>query len=132
MKKLRVRRWGFGLLLAVYVAAATPAGELLKLPALIGHFAEHRQENPRMTVLSFVILHYFSGDVRDADYERDMQLPFKSVDIPLSVFSALHFPPEPTAATAPALPVFRKALPWPALVHPPTPYVATPAEPPEA
>ncbi len=131
MNSLTVRRWGFGLLLAAYVAAATPLGQLLKLPVLVEHFAEHRRENPDISVFGFVVLHYFSGNVRDADYERDMQLPFKSVDLPLSIFSALHFPPEAAATVVFGEPVFRERILPVSLVFPAQPFLATPVQPPE-
>lgn len=126
------RRIGYWLLLCIFTASATPLGELLKLPVLIEHFREHRIESPEMTVIGFIVLHYFSGDVRDADYERDMQLPFKTVEqSPLTLAFAPLEPAPCTQQLTPA-PACRKCLPPLALLFPPTPFVATPTEPPEA
>jgi hypothetical protein len=61
----------------VYLFSATELNELWKLPIFISHFIEHRQESPDITLIDFITLHYFSGDVRDADYARDEQLPFR-------------------------------------------------------
>ncbi|HBK87847.1 MAG: hypothetical protein U0289_01225 [Cyclobacteriaceae bacterium] len=61
----------------VYLFTATELNQLWKLPIFISHFIEHRQESPDITLFDFVALHYFSGDVRDADYARDEQLPFR-------------------------------------------------------
>lgn len=33
-----------------------------------------------MTLWQFLCLHYAQGDLRDADYDKDMKLPFKSHD----------------------------------------------------
>jgi len=126
------RRIGFGLLLCVFAASATPLGELLKLPVLIEHFREHKQETPDMTVMGFIVLHYFSGDIRDADYERDMQLPFKTMELSPLPVAVAPSEPSPIAQPLTPAPACRKCLPPLALLFPPTPYVATLTEPPEA
>jgi hypothetical protein len=63
--------------LAVYLFATTDAYQLLKLPVVFQHFAEHRAENKNIKFLEFLDMHYMHGSPKDADYERDMQLPFK-------------------------------------------------------
>ncbi|GAA0546774.1 hypothetical protein [Chitinophaga japonensis] len=65
---------------------------MLRIPIFFAHLHEHRQENPGISLERFVILHYFSGDVRDKDYERDMELPFKSHE-PAAYFSPVPLPP---------------------------------------
>lgn len=116
----------------MFTASATPVGELVKLPVLIEHFQEHCRETPDMTLIGFFVLHYFSGDVRDADYERDMQLPFKTVEVSALPLATAPAEPSSMPQVLKALPVCRKCLPPLALLFPPTPYVAMPAEPPEA
>jgi hypothetical protein len=66
--------------LLIYLTANTELHQLLRLPVFFDHLKEHRQENPEMGLIGFVILHYFSGNPKDADQERDEQLPFKSND----------------------------------------------------
>ncbi len=61
----------------MYLLTATELNQLWKLPIFISHFIEHRQESPDITLINFITLHYFSGNVRDADYARDEQLPFR-------------------------------------------------------
>ena len=61
----------------IYLLTATEFNQVWKLPIFISHFIEHRQESPDITLKEFVALHYFSGDIRDADYARDEQLPFR-------------------------------------------------------
>ena len=58
--------------------ATTELYQLLKLPVLIEHFMEHKAQNKNITLFEFLCLHYAHGDVRDADYEKDMKLPFKT------------------------------------------------------
>ncbi len=65
------------ILAVIYLFTATELNQLWKLPIFISHFIEHRQESPDITLISFITLHYFSGDVRDSDYARDEQLPFR-------------------------------------------------------
>ena len=59
----------------------TALNEVLKLPVLIVHYHEHQQLNKDITIMEFLCIHYWGKDVHDKDYERDMQLPYKTVDI---------------------------------------------------
>lgn len=63
--------------LAVYLFATTDAYQLLKLPVVFQHFAEHRAEDKSISFLAFLDIHYMHGSPKDADYDKDMQLPFK-------------------------------------------------------
>ena len=67
------------LLLSICLGSTSEVHELLKIPILIGHFMEHRSENRQMSFWDFMILHYAKGEVKDADYNKDMRLPFKSL-----------------------------------------------------
>lgn len=57
----------------------TPAGQLLKLPQLIGHFISHQQKE----VIAFTefLMEHYSPDHDDADLEEDDKLPFKSMQV---------------------------------------------------
>lgn len=92
--KNNVRQITGFLLLGIYLAVASPLQELLKLPVLIEHFQEHLREKPQTSVLGFVILHYFSGSPHDSDYERDMQLPFKTLEVTAFSLAVADFAPE--------------------------------------
>ncbi|MBC7642228.1 MAG: hypothetical protein H7174_07810 [Flavobacterium sp.] len=50
----------------------------MKIPILVEHFNEHKQENPKLSLWAFIMDHYSHGEVIDADFEKDMKLPFKS------------------------------------------------------
>jgi len=64
--------------LFLYLASITEVHEVFKIPVLLVHFNEHRKENVDLSFLDFLRLHYANGDVKDADYDKDMKLPFKS------------------------------------------------------
>ncbi|MBU0697528.1 MAG: hypothetical protein KKE39_13540 [Bacteroidetes bacterium] len=68
------------LLLSSFLLSATELNQLLKTPLLIQHFIKHEKENPKLSFIGFLEMHYFNGDPRDADYDQDMRLPFKSHD----------------------------------------------------
>ncbi|MEJ8597191.1 hypothetical protein JSO62_00575 [Riemerella anatipestifer] len=75
-----------------YLVSFSEVREVLKLPVLIEHFVEHRNDNPEMSFGQFITLHYLSGDVHDDDYEEDMKLPFKSQNQNISSSIVLAMP----------------------------------------
>jgi hypothetical protein len=87
--------------LSVMLVSQTPLQQVLKLPVLIEHFREHQKEGKETSFISFIELHYFSGNPKDKDYDRDQQLPFRSdavvvfdssVDIPVQNFKVDPLP----------------------------------------
>lgn len=68
------------ILISLYFVGATEACQLLKLPAFIIHFQEHLQENASVSLWSFLQEHYSDKLVIDDDFQKDMQLPFKTID----------------------------------------------------
>lgn len=66
------------LFLSTYLLFATELNQLLKTPLLIEHFITHEKENPKLSFIGFLKMHYFNGNPRDSDYDQDMRLPFKS------------------------------------------------------
>jgi hypothetical protein len=65
-------------LLSSFLLSATELNQLLKTPLLIQHYIIHEKENPKLSFIGFLEMHYFNGDPHDADYNQDMRLPFKS------------------------------------------------------
>lgn len=129
--KNNVRQITGFLLLGIYLAVASPLQELLKLPVLLEHFQEHLREKPQTSVLGFVILHYFSGSPHDSDYERDMQLPFKTLEVTAFSLAVADFAPESFAThIVPSPEASRQSLP-PVCQFPSKPFLAMPSEPPE-
>lgn len=88
-------------LLISLILAQTELNQLLKVPLLFQHYQEHRQGNAGFSVKDFLVMHYLLEQVKDQDYDRDMQLPFKSENpqvltlssavIPVEAFIVIHF-----------------------------------------
>jgi hypothetical protein len=75
--------------LSAYLLSSTELHELFRLPLFVEHFIVHNQQQD-ISLKDFIVLHYFSGDIRDADYADDMKLPFKG-HWDLSSFRSLCF-----------------------------------------
>ncbi len=82
---------------SVIVTAGTQLHQLLKLPVFVQHFQEHQKEDKNISLLRFVIIHYFSGNPKDNDYNRDMQLPFKTTECSSLITIAVVLLPAVTA-----------------------------------
>ncbi len=80
------------MLLLFYLFSFEEVRQLSKFPILIQHFWEHKNQNPKTTVVSFLVLHYWNGDVKDSDYQKDMQLPFKKHDFISNMIIGADFP----------------------------------------
>jgi len=78
--------------LLIYLFSTTELHQLLKMPVLIEHFMEHREENKNITLMQFLHIHYGMGDVKDSDYDKDMKLPFKTHDNCVTTFSNIYLP----------------------------------------
>ena len=88
-----MRRTTSIILLVIYLCNATECNQLLKIPVFFAHVQEHMAEHRYGSLWGFIAEHYFSGDVHDADYERDMELPFKSHEY---LTNTNPVPPPPT------------------------------------
>lgn len=55
--------------------------ELFKIPALYSHYKEHRSADNSIDLFDFLAMHYIGDDQNNNDQDRDMQLPFKKVDV---------------------------------------------------
>jgi hypothetical protein len=87
----------------LYLFLTTEAYQVLKIPVILEHFHEHQKENKDITLLEFLNIHYMHGSPMDADYERDMQLPFKRVNQHIHA-SSLHVKDLTTAQLSIPLP----------------------------
>jgi len=81
------------LFLLIYLAAVTELHQIVRLPVFFEHYKEHRQHNPSISLLDFIVLHYVSSESKDADYGRDQQLPFKNATC-LEVTISVAMPPD--------------------------------------
>lgn len=80
------------MLLACYLLSFQQARQLLKIPELVEHYAAHSMRDRQTDVMSFIKMHYWDAPVKDADYQQDMRLPFKSHDYSAAMVS-LQAPP---------------------------------------
>lgn len=71
-----MRRTSAIALLFLYLSVNINLWEVMRLPVLFEHFYEHKQSNRELNFAGFIVLHYFSSDVKDADYERDQAAAF--------------------------------------------------------
>ena len=75
-----MKRFTAILLLISLTFAQTELNQLLKIPFVFEHYFEHADENAALSIGDFFDIHYFSKQVKDLDYDQDMQLPFKTVN----------------------------------------------------
>ncbi|WP_295767233.1 hypothetical protein [uncultured Mucilaginibacter sp.] len=68
-------------MLVLLAADTTELHQLLKLPVLFEHFAEHKERDKSVSFATFISMHYWGNDLNDNDDDRDMQLPFKKLDV---------------------------------------------------
>jgi hypothetical protein len=81
------------ILFFIYLIGSTEAYQLLKVPRLVVHFIKHCKEDPTTTIQSFLALHYQEETVYDADWQQDMQLPFKTHEDDLGLMALCYYPP---------------------------------------
>lgn len=62
------------LLLFAYLTSFTEFSELLRLPLLIEHYAEHKNQVSEMSFREFLAMHYKADVAHD---DQDHELPFK-------------------------------------------------------
>jgi hypothetical protein len=71
------------------------------MPLLVAHFIEHKEGNKHITLWQFLYMHYAMGDVKDADYGKDMKLPFKTHDNCVANVLNVYLPPSKVSITKP-------------------------------
>ncbi len=64
----------------VHLFTATELYQLVKLPLLIEHYLEHKEQKSDLSFWTFLKVHYADNIVIDEDHSQDMKLPFKSDD----------------------------------------------------
>lgn len=90
------------MLLLVTLFSQTELHQVVKLPALVRHFWEHRAEKSDMSLADFIVMHYLHGSPKDDDYDKDMQLPFKTAECASSVTLEIT-PAQPFSALQPVV-----------------------------
>lgn len=65
---------------ALILNGSTEIHQLWKLPFLVKHYLHHRNEDPFLSFITFLKIHYTDNDhPNDSDDKDDTELPFKSV-----------------------------------------------------
>lgn len=74
-------------LITIFLCANTSIGQLLKVPNLLEHYKEHKNETVTNTIsfTQFIKLHY--SKTSNDDHEDHQDLPFKTLDHVVSVFT---------------------------------------------
>lgn len=75
--------------LSVYLFSYTELHQLVKIPLLVKHFREHRQEDKNISFWAFMKIHYLEKMVKDTDFEKDQQLPLRDADCNLMVINSV-------------------------------------------
>jgi hypothetical protein len=68
------------LFLSIYLISTTELHQLGKLPLLMEHYKEHKQENSNLTFFDFLNIHYSGESSAANQHNKHEQLPFKSND----------------------------------------------------
>ena len=71
------------------------------MPVLVQHFIEHRQMNSDITFWQFLNMHYATGDVKNADHDKDTELPFKAHDNCVASITNVYLPAQKISITKP-------------------------------
>jgi len=101
---LAMRKGVAAIFLTVFLLSNTELHQFLKLPVLFEHFREHRLEDPSISFMAFLEMHY-ENIVIDADYQRDQQLPFRDIDCDLSLVVTTDIPPQSIRIVSNEVPV---------------------------
>lgn len=70
----------------------TPVSQLMRVSILVEHYFEHKYLDSKIGIIDFLKMHYAKGDVKDADHDRDMQLPFKHFSPTSLIFTFFESP----------------------------------------
>jgi hypothetical protein len=109
-----LKRFSTILFFSITLLAQTEFHQILKLPSFIEHFTEHKIENSTISIIEFVLMHYFNGNIKDKDYEKDMKLPFKTTEC---AALAAHIDIIPTHSFTTAQPVLFINKTYPSLTN---------------
>ncbi|HPH46300.1 MAG TPA: hypothetical protein PLJ60_01785 [Chryseolinea sp.] len=71
-----MRRAAAIIFLFTYLSVNTELHQVFRLPIFFVHYNEHKKGNENITLINFIALHYFKGNVQHDDH--DQELPFKS------------------------------------------------------
>lgn len=88
-----MKRYFFIITAILFLGSSTELHQFARIPALLKHYSHHCSENPSLSLLDFLKLHYAGNHPNDNDESEDQGLPFKSseniihTDIPLVIIT---------------------------------------------
>jgi|YelNatPaOPRAMG01_1025707.scaffolds.fasta_scaffold01282_10 hypothetical protein len=98
-------------LFCIFLFGSTEAYQLLKLPLLMEHYLQHRSENPEISFISFLKLHYNKKLIIDDDWQQDQQLPFKTQQSANAfMFGFVSMPSKPISVQVLVIPYSQKTF----------------------
>jgi hypothetical protein len=62
-------------LVGIHLIGNTEVGQLLKLPQLLSHYFQHHRQDPGISFVEFISMHYWGDDGTSADDDFDNKLP---------------------------------------------------------
>lgn len=63
----------------LFLLSKTELHEFCKMPFLMEHYQQHKKNDPGLSFLDFLFLHYAGEHPEDNDNDEDNKLPFKSI-----------------------------------------------------
>lgn len=112
-----MRNFSTFLLAVVLLTGITEFHQFLKVPVLLSHLQQHRRDDPALSLLDFLRIHY--GNNRhpdDGDEQQDTGLPFRTAepiqhtDIPLCSHKELTLDP-PSFPVSPSIAYYPEIVP---------------------
>ena len=78
--------------MSIFLFANTEIGQLLKLPFLIHHYIDHKDDNESLSFMDFLHKHYQEENSHQSNNNQHEKLPFKSHNLGFSQ-STLSYQP---------------------------------------
>ncbi len=80
--------------LLIFLCANTELGQLLKLPVLIHHYADHHDDDDSTSFADFLQKHYSEEKSHPSENNEHEKLPFKSQDLGFSQTTLVYQSPQ--------------------------------------
>lgn len=77
-----MRKLAIFLTLCMYMLSFSEVNQFLKIPFLVQHYKQHVSEQPGLSLMTFLKMHYEGIFKMDDDYQQDQRLPFRSTESP--------------------------------------------------
>lgn len=78
------------LFFVIFISFGTEFNQVLRLPLLVAHIAEHKSENKFVDLFTFLNEHYLIHHNNDDDQSEDNELPFKTINVDNFIFKVFN------------------------------------------